>query len=253
MSTEQNGGAPPEAGSTTDDATSSTNARSPESILAEMNRKTQALAAENQALSQKMDLLVRSLQQPQPQVQQATDYTDDQLEEMSFKDPKGYARAVRAQATKSAENLIDQRLSTHQQTQSVLSQLAVEYPELSDASSDLMKRAGQIYNSLPASTKADPIAYKVAVRDAAAELGVLPKARRNTNQPRNDDGSFALSGSGQGSASNNAASRKKAESEVNPLSLAFAKEMGIDITNKDKVARIQKRAQRKNWGGWQGE
>ena len=166
-------------------------ARSTESFAAEFQRKTEKLGQENAALSQKLDQLTNMMQRQQQQAaptRQGVDYTsltEEQLEEMSYNKPKEYARAVDARATAKAEALVDKRMNAQQQVGNVMTQLISDYPELGDQSSDLSKRAVDIYAGLPNSIKNDPMSYKIAVRDAAAELGMLTKTKRKDNNSDN--------------------------------------------------------------------
>lgn len=221
--------------------------RTVESIHAEMARKTEKLASENAALSQKLDQALAIMANQQRAGQQPTastslaDISDEKLEELSYKDPKLYAKAVEAKAEKKASAMIDQRLYAQDQSNRVMGQLIGDYPELNDQSSDLSRKAVELYNQLPAHIKADPIAYKTAVRDAAADLGMLPKSKRT----KTDDGSYTASGTqstGQRSTS------QQQKQKVSDATLEFAERIGVNIKDPKVVERLTKRAERKNWG-----
>lgn len=215
--------------------------RSAESIAAEMHRKTDKLAQENAKLSQQLERVMEMLNK-QPVAQSAQG--EDDLEALVYKDPKAYARKIREQAAQDAQQVVNRSLQQQSQTNAVLSQLTSEYPELADGSSELTKATIEIYKGMSADERSSPSAYKIAVRDAAAELGVLPKNKRRVQN--NED--FSLSG-------NNGASQKQAsrsaQSEVDPKTEAFAKLLGLDTTNKDTMKRLQNRSQRKNWTKWE--
>ncbi len=226
------------------DGTPPSDARTPESIQAEFYRKTEKLTADNQALSQKLDQMANLIQQqanrqtsaPAPQ---SVDMSDEQLEELSYKDPKGYARVVRDQATRDAARMVDARMNTQNQTNMIMGQLVSEYPELGDQSSELSVRAVQLYNQLPANEKADPRSYKIAVRDAAAELGVQVKSKRI----KSDDDAFTLAGNAGKSPR-----QPKKDDGIDARTLEFAKLIGVDINDPKKLARLKERSNRKNWG-----
>jgi len=233
-----------------------TEARTPESIQAEFYRKTEKLAEENAKLNQRLNealnLMAQQSQRPQPTVaqpaNQLTDFTDDQMEELSYKNPKLYAKAVEARAESRASKLIDQRLNQQQATAMTMGQLVGDYPELGDQASELSKRAVEIYNQLPNHIKQDPIAYRTAVRDAAAELGVMTKSRRVKND---DDGSFTVGGkSGNPGQGRQGSSSKKAD-DLSNATLEVAERLGLNIRDEKVVTRLKQRAQRKNWGRYE--
>ena len=239
----------PDNGSGTDTSTEEGSARSTESFAAEFARKTEKLQSENQALSNKLDQLTSMLQQqqqrPPPQQQAAgIDYmsmSEEQLEELSYNNPKSYARAVEIRATTKASALIDRRINEQQQTGMVMSQLIAEYPELGDTNSELSLKAVSMYAQLPNHIKNDPAAYKMAVRDAAADLGLLTKSKRKGSA---DDGDFAL---GSNTGKGQPRGPKKSEA-VDDKTLEMAERLRLNIRDPKVVARLKTRTERKNWG-----
>lgn len=220
--------------------------RTTDSVVAEFARKTSKLAEENAALSQKLDQLTALIQQQRTggnSSAQATGDDEANLEELIYKDPKAYAKAVEARAVRKADEMINSRLQTQNEAQSVLAQLAADYPELNDSSSELTKKAVSIYNSLPANQRSNPLAYKIAVRDAAADMGVLVKSKRK--QSNSDD--FAMDSGSGGSSSR---PQSKGSEKVDNRSLAFAELLGLNVNDEKVVKRLQERSKRKNWGNW---
>jgi hypothetical protein len=227
----QDGGAPPDEKAP----------RSTESVAAELNRKTDKLAAENQALAQKLEqalALITQQNNANRQPQGGAEMTEEQLADLSYSDPKAYAREVSKRAEQRASALIDARLNQQNQTQVVMGQLINDYPELGDTNSPLSKKAVEIYNQLPNEMKSNPIAYRTAVRDAAAEEGLLPKSKRKSSS--NDD--FSLGGS------NGTRGNPKKDAEIDARTLEMAERMGLNITDKKVAERLKQRSQRKNWG-----
>ena len=219
--------------------------RSQDSVLAEMNRKTSKLAEENAALNQKLEQLAAMLTKNQAGSAPSGSEDDNNLEELIYKDPKAYAKAVRVQAERAANDAVNSRLQTQNETQTVLSQLAADYPELNDANSDLTKKAVEIYNALPANQRSNPLAYKIAVRDAAADMGVLVKSKRSKN---NDD--FVMS-SGNSGSKPSSSSKDSAAGKLDSTQLAFAELVGLNIKDEKVVKRLQERSKRKSWNRWE--
>jgi hypothetical protein len=218
------------------------------SIKSEFSRKTQKLAEDNQKLSQQLNEITQLLQKQtgpsKPANSSATE--EDDLEDLAYRDPKGYARKVREQATQEATRVVSQQLNQQQQSQAVLNQLVADYPELSDASNELTVKAVEIYKNLSDDEKRSPSAYKIAVRDAAADLGVLPKSKRKSTS---GDDNFSFGGSS--SSSGNAPSRSKSGGDLDQRTLAFAEMVGLNIKDKKVVDRLKQRSQRKSWSKYE--
>lgn len=210
---------------------------------ADLLARTEALAQQNEKLSKQLESVLGAITQAQvPKQPQRVE--EDDLEVLAYKDPKAYAQKVKEQAARHAEELINSRLNAQQQTNNVLAQLTNDYPELSDSNSELTKKAVEIYNSLSPSEKTSPTAYKVAVRDAAAEVGLLPKSKRKASSDGDD---FSFGGSSRG---NREAGPKRGE-QLSNETLAFAEALGMNIKDKNVVDRLKQRAQRKNWNKYE--
>lgn len=210
---------------------------------ADLLARTEALAQQNEKLSKQLESVMSAITQV-AQPKQGVQESEDDLEVLAYKDPKAYARKVQEQAEKRADAIVNARLNAQQHTNSVLNQLTSDYPELADSGSELTKKAVEIYNSLSPAEKQSPTAYKVAVRDAAAEVGLLPKSKRK--QSNSDDFSF---GGGSSTASSRAEGRKA--EQLSNETLAFAEAMGMNIKDKGVVERLKTRAQRKNWNKYE--
>lgn len=224
---------------------SSSNDSSQKNVQAEFYRKTEKLAEQQNALNQKLEQIASMLTQQQRPQQSSSNQSEEDLEALAYKDPKAYARVVREAAAAEAGRIVDARMNQQSQANSVLAQLGNEYPELADSTSDLTKRAVDIYKSLSPSEQATASAYKVAVRDAAAELGILPKAKRKSG---GDDFTMGSSSSSQGAS--RSGNQRKSE-DVDVRTLAFAEAVGLNIKDKGVVDRLKQRATRKNWGKYE--
>ena len=199
--------------------------RTMESLQAEMNRKTEKLMNENQRLAQRMEELMNMLTPKQA----SSPTQDDDLESLVYKDPKAYAAKVKAEAAREAQRAVSETLNQQQQSNAILAQLTNEYPELSDSQSELTQKAVEAYKAMSAAERSSPMAYKTAVRDAAADLGILPKARRKSSS--SDD--FTMSGQSQGEGRRGPSSKEQQA-----------------IDNKT-AERLKQRNQRKNWSRWE--
>jgi hypothetical protein len=218
--------------------------RSPDSIAAEMNRKFDKIQQENMRLSQQIEALTNSIvaQNNRSSSAQVTDEESD-LEDLAFKDPKMYAKRVKEQARNEAQRVVVDTINTQQRSNNILSQLVGDYPELSDSNSELTSKSIALYKQMSDVERSNPLAYKAAVRDAAAELGVLPKSKRS-NSNSNDEFQFSASNP-RGEAQNS--SKKSKSAEVDDKTMAFAKLLGLNTDDKKVQERLKVRQERKDW------
>lgn len=213
-------------------------------LHSEFSRKTEKLAQENQKLSSQLSEVLQILNKNTLKQAPSSQSADEDLEELAFKDPKAYAKRVKAEAAQEASTLVSRQIQAQQHSQSVLNQLVSEYPELNEASNELTLKAVENYKNMSDEDKRSAGAYKIAVRDAAAELGVLPKNKRKSTS--NDD--FALSGN---ASTSNPKGNKRGEVELDQRTIAFAKLIGLNTDDKKVMESLKNRSQRKSWSKYE--
>jgi hypothetical protein len=220
--------------------------RTADSVAAEMNRKYDKLSQENQKLSDQLNQLTEIMlsKGKASGSQSATDDGDEIGEDEAITNSKKFAEKITNKVTKEVGNILNQQT----QQNALLSQMVNEYPELSDASSELTTKAVDIYKKMSAQERSNPMAYKTAVRDAAAEVGLLPKAKRKqTAGADNDQFTF---GSGQGGAGEGQRRGGKPK-DLDPNTVAVAELFGIKTEDPKVLERLKGRAQRKNWNKYE--
>jgi len=208
-------------------------------LKAEFNRKQENTSSQLTQLQQQMAELAtvitssRSTKAPKQE-----DIPDPLL------DREGYERYVEQKM----EQRVDSKLQTMQRQQAELGSLVSNYPELQDGNSDLTKAALSVYNGLSAAEKSSPTSYRLAVQQAAADLGILPVTKRNKVQQPENEGDFSVSGS-----SNTKKPSKKDNTEVDSKTIEFAKLLGRDVNDPKVLEGLKKAAGRKKWGKFQGK
>ena len=203
-------------------------------IKAEMDRKLgnvdktlSDLTKTNQQLAQALERLTKpAAPAPEPQKQR---YSEDW-----FSNPDSAAEKLVQEAERRAEKKFEARLEQQNKQTQTLSSLVAEFPELTDGSAELTKKTLEIYNSLPAEDRSSPSAYRLAVKEAALELGVQPKSKRK----RSESDDFSLSGEGRGPSRRDSAEVVKATEE-------FARIMGLKVD--DNTKKNLKKHGARNW------
>jgi hypothetical protein len=213
-------------------------------LKAEMSRKIGNLEEQNQKLTQTLQSLVGEMQQarkpapkPEPQGKSAS--------ELLYDDPEGFVENVVTKAVTKSSEVISKRNQEETKKQAVLTSLYNDYPEIGDSNNALTKKALENYSQLSEEERSSPMAYKVAVRDAAAELGIMPKSKRQNA----DD--FSFGGNSGGGKDSDSQSRTRAEKETEDAVVAAAsyfesafKELGQDVNDPKFKKRLLKTSKR---------
>lgn len=187
-----------------------------ESQLGELKKANEVLLQE-----------LKKISQPAPAPRASK---EDDLETIMYTDPRRYTEMVEERAEARVLSKINQANQVQQKQNNVISSLTSEYPELMNTDHELTKKAVEIYSQLPDEDKTSPMAYKLAVKEAAMELGVKPRSKRS------DEESYSFGGSQGGP-------RKKKES-VDAATVDFARMMGLNVDDPKVKERLAKRAQR---------
>jgi hypothetical protein len=142
-----------------------------------------------------------------------------------------YAPDYADKLASSLEQKLDAKLVARERAtmerQSAISELASDYPELANPESALAKESIKVLAQLDPSIKNSAIGYKLAVREAAAKSGILPKAKRTS---ASDD--FSLSNS------NSASKPTSKKVEVDNKTLEFAQLMGLNTSDEKLLKRL---------------
>lgn len=164
---------------------------------------------------------------------------EDDIASLWYDNPAKAANLIEERAMHKIESKMAAANASQQKTSQVLNQLVYDYPELQSDSHDLTKKATALYMSMSEEEKRSPLAYKLAVKDAAAELNIVPRAKRNEDSEE----SFSMSSS-NGTSSKPTKSSKK--SGLAPETVKFAQLMGLNTEDPAVLKRIESR-QRDNW------
>lgn len=205
-------------------------------LKAEFDRKLGNIEKTNQALLNQLQTLATTpRKEPAPK---------SSIKELWYDDPEAAARMVAGHAKDEALKEMRAEGTIQAKKNTVIGQLYREYPELQDYENPLTVKAVEIFEKLTDEEKSNPIAYRLAVKEAAEELEIKPKAKRKPKE--DDDDAFSLSGKGGGSGK-----RTKKSDELDPKTIAFAKLVGLKTDDEKVIASLKQKAERKSWMTWE--
>jgi len=218
----QNGGTPPNESTGTQTQPDPT-----QNLKAEFNRKFDNLTNELRNIAARIST-PPAQQQPQP--------TKKKLADLAITDEEAFESEVSSLVETKASKIIAEREERLTKTNQILASLTQDFPELTSGDHELTKRAVEIHNSMSPDEKANPaVAYKLAVQNAALELGIRPKSKRSSES----GGDFSLSGSGSGQRRSQGGKK-----DLDPATEQFAQLMGLDTSDPKVRERIKQRANR---------
>lgn len=208
-------------------------------LKGEFSRKTDKLADSLTKMQQSNEQLANMLNQlMQPKSAQAAPKAED-LASIMYSDPNRYAQIIKEQ-TKNELREESARMSQSQNaTQSTIAQLARDYPELNDTDSDLTRKSVEFLNKYSPEERNTPMAYRLAVKEAAEALEVKVKSKR----PVEDFGGST----NQYGSSRSRVKADKLTPETEFMAEALGKNSGIDFSDPKVKARMLERQKRDSW------
>lgn len=217
-------------------------------VKSEFDRKLGNYDSRLSEMQQQNEKILQALDKVAAPPPQATkkDTSHEDLSDVMYSDPERYHKIMEQRADERADKRLDKKLaerdSIAKRQTDVLARIVNDYPEVNDPSNPLTAKTVEILNKMSAEDKQNPTNYRIAVLEAAAELGVAPKYKRK----KSDDDDFVLSGEGAAGGSR----KPKKKSGVNDATLDFARVMGLDTSDPKVVERIKSR-QREAWYKYQ--
>jgi hypothetical protein len=201
---------------------------------AELKKMTETLTSQITNLKGELNRKVGNIEQ---RFAPAPIEKEEPLEDLIYSNPKKVIEALRKEATQAAQGIVNE---SAQKAQAV-NNLVYDYPELQNKDSDLFKAALKVYESMSAEDQNNPMAMKLAVKEAAVDVGIKPRHKRDTQ----DD--FQMSGGGQGTSNN----RRRQDPDVTDTTIILAQKMGLDTSNPKVLESLKSRSARKNWNRYE--
>lgn len=220
-----------------------------QNLKAEFNRKienvykaNQDLAAQNEQLNAKLDALLNSVSTQQNKA------NESDMEDLKYTDPDKYIELKMQEVEGRVEKKITQANEVQVKKSQTLTKLASDYPEINDQNSDLYKRAIELAGNYDSKFVDSPEGIQLLVREAATELGILPKGKRAKEEEEGDtDMSEFIGGGGSGSGSGGDRKPKTKGDDLDPKTIVAAKLMGLDTNDPKVIERLKARAKRTRW------
>lgn len=211
-------------------------------VKAEFSRKLSNIEAKYSSLEQTNAQLLATLQAMSAPKQQAQ--PNSKIEDVWFDKPQEAAARIKQEAKAELMQELRAEGDRTAKQNATLAQLVSDFPELSDGNHELTKRAVEIYSGLSAEDKTSPIAYRAAVKEAALEMGVMPKSKRS------QDDDFTISGQGS-STTRSERSPSRQKSGIDAATEEFARLIGVNIDDPKVKERIKSKHNRRSYGKWE--
>lgn len=217
-------------------------------LKAEMDRKldniTQQLSQSNQSVQAMMEQALAQLSQRSQQP--AANAPTRKLSDLILEDPDAAEREIENRINTRVNQAVNQVTESSSKTNNAIVQLQNDYPELRDTNSELSQKAIAIYNNLPKHLVGTPEGTRYAIREAAAELAVIPASKRKKSADAGDD--FVAAGNtGSGSRK-----PSKKEAEASEGTLALLKLMGKDPNDPKVKKHLEQAVKRDTYGKYRG-
>lgn len=206
-------------------------------LKSEFNRKFENTSSQLDQLAASNQQVMQLLQELKQSPSSSKGEEGDSMSQYLYEDPDKYAELLE----KKVEDRVSKKFQAQQKSQErsaqVLAELSQHYPELRDQSSDLTRKAVQIFDSFSAEDKVNvAVAYKAAINEAASDLGIQRASKRKQQASDFDD--FTL---GASSGSNR---RNDSKPKLATETILFAEAMGMDTDDKALLKRLAERSKK---------
>lgn len=209
-------------------------------VKQEFNRKLGNFESKISQLEQTNALLAQQLQSINSARQTEPAQGTKTITDVWLDNPEAAADLVATQA----EARVMSRLEAANRESQTIAGLVSDFPELSDSSHELTKRALEVYGSMSKEDKKSPVAYRAAVREAAQDLGIKPKSKREQYE---EDVSIR----GNGGTRARQEQRSTRRDEIDPDTAEFARLVGLDLDDPKVKERIKTKHGRRTYNKWE--
>lgn len=210
-------------------------------VKSEFSRKTDNILKLVQEQNQKMEAIVQNIMAGQLKQQSANiTAAEEDLTDLAVTNPAEFARKIKDSAKQEIRAEQSQMANRQNQENRILNEMLSDYPELNDRNSDLYLDAVKVYEQFTSEEKSNPISMRTAIRDAAANLGVVPAKKRGGGS----SDSFSVSGDNDPSLRS---SQRQGSKKISDATYTFAQLLGRPVDDPKYMESLQKTAERKNW------
>lgn len=221
-------------------------------LKSEMDRKLgnieQMLAGQNQQLQAQMEAALAAISTRQQAAQSAG--PKKKLADLALESPDEFESEIDRRVDERASSIVSRATQSTNSTNAVLGQMTRDYPELNDSNSEMTKKAVEIYNSVvPKHLHGTPEGTRMAIREAAADLGVVPVSKRKKVEADADE--YVAPGN-TGESRRASSGKKKDELSADQLAAAqllFGSK--LDVNDPKVRAELTKNANRKSYDKYQ--
>lgn len=203
-----------------------------QNLKAEFARKQANTEAQLHETKTQLDSLMAQLNSQQPKANSKAD------KDLMFDDPTAYAQMIESRAVQKAQQAVSNQMQAQQAIQNTVQTIQAQYAEFNETGSEAASLALSKAAKLPSHVRNTPEGIEIAMMQAVRELGLTPVSKKSPSTANED---FPT-----GSAQTRKA--PPVQSKIDGQQRAFAKLLGIDLTNKVAAAEFEKASKRKNWG-----
>lgn len=209
-------------------------------MKAEFDRKTATIAEQQRQTQSQLEAILAEVQRSMAPKEPPRKADKDLI----YEDPEKYARQIREDAVREATETVTKQYQASQAVQSAVASLQSQYPEFAQDGSEASKLAVEKAGRLPAKLKGTAEGARLAMLEAAQELGLVMSSKRRTNVSQEEP----VTGNRSSTTSSQA---RKPTGKVDEKTKAFAELLGLDFNDPKQVALLEKASTRKNWKSYE--
>lgn len=214
-------------------------------LKAEMSRKQNnveaKLAQTNAQLEQIMAMVQQNLVQSKPAPVASGKSTRDLL----YDDPDAFVAQITEQATSKAQAEVARSQQMQSEVSNAIMEISAKYPEFSQAGSEAAQKAVELGAKLPKHLRGTAEGAKIAMLEAAADLGLVPASRRQKQSSSSDDAAI-------GGSSRSSSQKPSGKAKIDESVIIMGKLLGVDYeANKDRAKSLEQSTKRSRWNKYE--
>lgn len=211
---------------------------------AEFARKTGNLEAKLAATNEQLAAMIAQVQASLTQSKPAPAASAKSARDLLYDSPDEFVQQVTEQATAKAQAEVRRSQEMQSAMQTAIMDISAKYPEFSQAGSEAAQKAVELGSKLPSHLRGTAEGAKIAMLEAAAELGLVPQSKR-AKSPSSDDAAV-------GGGSRSTSTSTKAKSKIDDSVIIMGKLLGVDYeADKNRAKNLEKSATRQKWNKYE--
>lgn len=215
-------------------------------LKAEMSRKQSNVEAKLAQTNAQLEQIMAMVQQNLVQSKPAPAASGKSARDLLYDSPDEFIEQVTQQATSKAQAEVARAQQMQSEVSNAIMEISAKYPEFSQAGSEAAQKAVELGAKLPKHLRGTAEGAKIAMLEAAADLGLVPASRRQKQSSSSDDAAIG------GGSSRSSSSKPSGKAKIDDSVIIMGKLLGVDYeADKNRAKNLEQTTKRSKWNKYE--